>query len=171
MTFLLAPLMARAQAIPSASKSQFSVSAGALGSVFQPDYAGGTTAKASPRYLYGVGTYVDVRFTRWIQIEGEGRWSRFNQYYGINESTYQIGPRVPLVTFHRLTPYGKVLAGMGTGSFLTGHSFVFTGGGGVDYQLTRRITLRAIDFEYQRWRVDPTLYPYGASVGVSYKVF
>jgi hypothetical protein len=48
---------------------------------------------------------------------------------------------------------------------------VTTFGGGVDYRLSRKFTLRAFDFEYQRWNVTPTLYPYGGSVGMSYKVF
>ena len=44
-------------------------------------------------------------------------------------------------------------------------------GGGVDYRLTRRFTIRCFDFEYQQWHVTPTLCPLGGSVGVSYKIF
>jgi len=145
--------------------------------MFQPDYAGTLVAYDSPNRLYGIGAYVDARFTRWAQIEAEGRWSHFNQYYpplssvGINEDTYLIGPRIAPYEFHRLVPYGKVLVGIGTGSFLTGNTFAIAFGGGVDYRLTRRFTLRCFDFEYQRWRVTPTLYPYGGSVGLSYQIF
>ena len=62
---------------------------------------------------------MDARLSRWLEIEGEGRWLRFNQYYledspiGNGENTYLIGPRIPIVTYHRLTPYGKFLVGMG----------------------------------------------------------
>jgi hypothetical protein len=139
--------------------------------MFQPDYAGEGIAQTSPNRLYGVGAYVDARFSRWVQIEAEGRWLRFNQYLGIDENSYLIGPRIPIKTFHRLTPYGKVLVGAGTGSFLTGQSFVISYGGGVDYRLSRKFTLRAFDFEYQQWNVTPTLWPYGGSVGLSYKIF
>ena len=173
----LAVVSAHAQVVPSATSRTFSVSAGALGSMFQPDYAGLGVAQTSPNRLYGPGAYVDVHFTRWVQVEAESRWLRYNQFYqpnsttGNGESTYLIGPRVPIVTFHRVMPYGKFLFGLGNAPFLSGNTFVLAYGGGVDYRLTRRFSLRAIDFEYQQWRVNPTIYPYGGSVGISYKIF
>lgn len=172
-----AAFSAHAQVVPAATGRTVSLTAGALGSAFQPDYAGEGIAESTPNALFGVGTYFDVRFTRWVQIEGEGRWLHYNQYYppfssqGISENTYLIGPRFAPYQFHGLVPYGKVLVGMGTGSFLTSRTFATAFGGGVDYRLTRRISLRCFDFEYQQWHVTPTLHPYGASVGVSYKVF
>jgi hypothetical protein len=145
--------------------------------MFQPDYAGNGFAQTSPNRLYGLGAYVDVRLNRWVTVEDEGRWLRFNQDYGSNppqqngEDTYSIGAKVPIYTFKGLTPYGKFLVGLGNGSFLNGHSTVLTYGGGVDYRLSKRFTLRAFDFEYQQWLVTPTLYPYGGSVGIGYKIF
>jgi len=139
--------------------------------MYQPDYAGAGIAQISPYRLYGAGAYVDAEFSRWVQIEAEGRWLRFNQYLGIDENTYLIGPRVPVVNFHGIKPYGKFLWGLGNGSFLTGNTMVLAYGGGVDYRLTRRLTVRAFDFEYQQWRVHPMLNPYGGSVGISYKIF
>lgn len=177
IAFSFAVVSARAQVVPSATSHTFSVSAGGLGSLVQPDYAGEGIAQTSPNRLYGIGAYVDLHFSRWVQIEGEGRWMRFNEYYpqgssiGISEDTYLAGPRIPIVTFHRVTPYGKFLVGLGSGSFISGSTFVLAYGGGADVRLTRRLTLRAIDFEYQQWRVNPTLYPYGGSVGISYKIF
>jgi hypothetical protein len=162
---------ASAQVAPAAKSSTFALDAGGLGSVFQPDYAGLGVAQTSPNRLYGFGAYVDAKFSRWVQIEAEGRWLHFNQYLGINENSYAIGPRVPIHTFHGWTPYGKVLYGWGSGSFLSGRASEITFGGGVDYRLTRKLTLRAFDFEYQRWSVTPTLWPYGGSVGISYRVF
>ena len=173
----LAVVSAHAQVVPSATSRTFSVSAGAFGSMAQPDYGDQGFAQTSPNRLFGPGAFVDVHFSRWVQVEAEGRWLRFNQFYlrglppGNGESTYLIGPRIPIVTFHRISPYGKFLVGLGNGPFLNGNTFVLGYGGGVDYRLTRRFTLRAIDFEYQRWSVTPTLYPYGGSVGISYKIF
>lgn len=173
----LAALSAHAQVVPTATGRTLTLNAGGLGSVFQPDYAGEGFAQNSPNRLYGAGAYADAHFSRWLQIEAEARWLRFNQYYwgnpptGNGEATYSIGLRVAPYTFHKFTPYGKVLVGIGSGNFLTGRSFVLTYGGGVDYRLTRRFTLRAFDFEYQQWRVTPTLYPYGGSVGLSYRIF
>jgi hypothetical protein len=160
-----------AQVEPAATKDTFSVSAGGLGSMFQPDYAGEGIAQTSPNRLYGVGAYGDVRFSHWVQIEAEARWLRFNEYLGIDENTYLLGPRIPICNFHGLAPYGKVLVGVGSGSFLNGNSFVVAYGGGVDYKLSSRFTLRAFDFEYQQWHVTPTLWPYGGSVGLSYRIF
>jgi hypothetical protein len=160
----------QAQVVPQATSGGFTLDAGGFGSIFQPDYAGEGIAQTSPNRLYGAGGYADARFSRWVQLEAEGRWLDFNEYLGINENTYLIGPRIPIVTYHKLTPYGKVLIGMGSGSFLTGHSFVVAYGGGVDYRLSRRFTLRCFDFEYQQWQITPTLWPYGGSVGLSYRV-
>jgi hypothetical protein len=139
--------------------------------MFQPDYAGNLVAQTSPNRLYGLGAYADLRLSRWITLEGETNWLRWNQYDGINESSYQIGPKVPIHTFHRWTPYGKVLVGLGDGSFISGQAATVSFGGGVDYRLTRKLTVRAFDFEYQRWAMTPTLWPYGGSVGISYKIF
>ncbi len=166
-------VVVRAQVAPTAKTGQFSLSAGGEGAIFQPDYAGGPIAQSSPSHLAGLGAYADVRFTRWVQIEAEGRWLHFNEYGGINQNTYLIGPRIPIHTyFNRLTPYGKALFGFGSGSFLSGRAAAMAFGGGVDYQLSRRFTLRAIDFEYQRWSVLPTaIHPYGESVGLSYRIF
>lgn len=168
--FLSIAVSAHGQVLPSASASGFSLEAGGLGSVTQPDYAGEGIAQSSPNRLYGVGAFVDARFSRWVQIEGEGRWLKFNQYLGISENTYLAGPRIPIRDFRKFTPYGKVLVGMGSGSFLSGNTFVIAYGGGVDYRLNRRFTVRG-DFEYQQWRVTPTIWPYGASAGISYKIF
>jgi hypothetical protein len=175
----LAVVSAHAQVVPAATSRTFSVSAGALGSMAQPDYGDQGVAQTSPNRLYGPGAFVDVHFSRWLQVEGESRWLRFNQYYlhglppGNGENTYLIGPRIPIVTFHRVTPYGKFLVGLGNGPFLGGNALVLAYGGGVDYRLTRRFTLRAVDFEYQQWLVNSstTLWPYGGSVGISYKIF
>jgi len=173
----LAVFSARAQVVPAATSSSFRLSAGALGSLAQPDYEGTGEAATAPNRIYGAGVYVDARFSRWVQIEAEGRWLRFNQYHSIllpegnGESTYLIGPRIPILTFHRVTPYGKFLVGLGSADFLTGDTFVLAYGGGVDVRLSHRFTLRAVDFEYQQWRVNPTLYPYGGSVGISYRIF
>ncbi len=158
--------------VPAATGRTFSLNAGGLGSVFQPDYAGNLIAQTSPNRLYGVGAYVDAHFSRWLQIEAEGRWLRLQRqlvlrpdsfgeyvYCQNGENTYLIGPRIAPYTFHKFTPYGKVLVGFGSGSFLTGRTFAVAYGGGVDYRLTRRFTLRAFDFEYQQWQRDADALP------------
>lgn len=165
-------VIAYAQSAASAYHREYSIYAGGEGSVFQPDYADRGVAEASPQRLYGIGAFGDVRFNRWAQVEAEARWLRFNEYLGIYQNTYSIGPRIPIVeNFHRMTPYGKVLIGWGTMANLSGKALAITYGGGIDYHLYRRFNVRG-DFEYQEWHVTPdNLWPYGVSVGVSYRIF
>ena len=174
-----AALSTHAQVVPAATGRGLSITVGGLASAFQPDYAGGGVAATSSNRLYGIGTYVDVRFTRWFQVEAEGRWLRFNQYVNINQDNYLIGPRLPIPHAHfwRATPYAKVLVGYGKMNFefneAHGRFTDIAYGGGVDIKLTRRISIRAIDFEFQQWPkwLNSSLAPYGASVGVGYKIF
>lgn len=183
---------ARGQVIPSATSRGLSVTAGAMGSVFQPDFKGNwtltnnqwiPTAEASDWALIGAGAYVDVKLTRWIQIEAEARFSRFNQYANIHQDNYLAGPRIPLRRFGRFTPYAKALIGVtsmdmgpnpnGTGPDPTGRFLAIAYGGGVDMKLTKRFTLRPVDVEYQQmpqW-FGSSASPYGASVGLGYKIF
>jgi len=167
---------ARAQVVAAGQGSGLQLTAGALGSVLQPDFSYSNGVGTSPNRIYGVGTYVDLRLSRWIQPEFEARWSRFNTVgEGNAEDTYLGGLRVPVHIFHKMhaTPYGKVLVGWGKASgFLNPPTtFAMTYGGGLDLRVTKRITLRAIDIEYQQWRVVPTLFPYEGSVGLSYRIF
>lgn len=161
-------LSASAQVAPSAYRTSASFWVGGEGSLFQPDYAGQGVAQSSPQKLLGIGAYVDADFTRWIQIEAQGRWLHWNQYAGIDQNTYMIGPRVPIHQFNRFTPYGKFLIGWGSGTFLTGRATAWAYGGGVDYHLGRKLRVRG-EFEYQDWRVTPTLHPYGYNAGVAYR--
>ncbi len=164
-------------------------------SIFQPDFAGtwvcsapmqGTTcpsntwspvAQASNQALFGAGAYVDVRLTRWVQIEAEGRWQRFNQFDDIRQDNYLIGPRFPVYRLWRSNLYAKALAGYSKMVFDTygdhGKFTTLAFGGGMDVRLTKRLSFRAADFEYQYWPVwgNSTLSPYGASMGFGYKIF
>ena len=171
---------ARAQVVPSAEGSRLSVTAGGLASAFQPDYAGGGVPATAPNRLYGIGAYVDVKVSQWVQFEAEGRWMRFNPYVQITEDNYLIGPRLPIHRLHfwRATPYAKALIGFGDMSFeyneAHGRFTDIAFGGGLDVKVTRRISVRAADFEFQDWPSwvnNHGLSPYGLSVGVGYKIF
>jgi hypothetical protein len=177
------PLCSRAQVVPSAFARGLSVTAGGEASAFQPDYAGFGIPQSSSTYLYGIGTYVDVKFNPWVQIEAEGRWLRFNQVDGIYEDNYLIGPRLPIykLRFRRATPYAKILIGYGKLNFENNNGWgrytALAYGGGLDIKMSRRINVRLPDFEYQQWpnwsEGTPKTYnllPYGISVGVSYRV-
>ena len=73
-------------------------------------------------------------------------------------------------------PYAKFLAGAGRitlpygyahGGFLT-----YAPGAGVDIALSDRVSLRAVDFEYQHWPqfTYGALHPYGLSAGISVRL-
>jgi hypothetical protein len=190
--FFVGAAVVRAQAVASAIGRQFSVAAGGMASLFQPEYvydSWGCTqpcqsnsswypvATASNQPLLGTGAYVDVKFNRWVQIEAEGRWLRFHQYAGVNEDNYLIGPKVSIFQSGRATAYVKALGGYSKMVFGTGNgNGQFTAlafGGGLDWRLTKRISLRAADFEYQYWPAwgNSSLSPYGASMGIGYRIF
>jgi hypothetical protein len=177
-------LPARAQTVPHAFARGISITAGGEASAFQPDYDGFGIPETSTNRLYGIGAFVDVKFTPWVQIEAEGRWLRFNQLAGIYEDNYLIGPRLPIYKLHfwKATPYGKVLFGYGKLNFEDGNGWGrytdIAYGGGLDIKLTKRINIRAPDFEFQQWPnwsegvgKSTTLSPYGVSVGASYRIF
>lgn len=169
---------AHAQSSPSAYGSHISLTAGGIGSVFQPDYEGGGIPHKSTNALFGVGAYVDVQFSRWFGIEAEGRWSRFNQFADIHQDNYLIGYRLPLqqLSFGRFTPYGKLLAGYGKMNFeyneAHGRFSNIAYGGGIDMRTGGRFTVRPIDFEYQQWPdfLGSTLHPWGFSAGIGYRI-
>jgi len=180
-------LSARAQVVPSAFARGMAITAGGEVSGFQPDYAGNGIPQAATLhgYLAGIGTFVDVKFTPRVQIEAEGRWMRFNKPDGgIYEDNYLVGPRVPIYKLHfwHATPYAKALIGYGKMNFEDGNGWgrytAIAYGGGLDIKVSRRINLRLPDFEFQQWPnwsegagKNYTLFPYGISAGVSYRVF
>jgi opacity protein-like surface antigen len=172
---LLASAVAlHAQVSASATKSRPALSVGIEFSAAQPDFDDETsTIKSSDDHIFGGGIFVDYRMSRWVQIEAEGRKLHWNQYNNerTHESNYLFGLREPIHTYGRITPYGKVLAGIGGGNFLTGHPFAYAIGGGADYRFSKRWSVRA-DFEYQHWKVAPTaMKPYIGSIGLKYDIF
>lgn len=169
---------AHAQVAPSAYGRQLSLTAGGLGSVFQPDYKGGGSPDSSQSFLFGPGAYVDVQFTRWFGIEAEGRWLRFNQFADIHEDNYLLGYRLPMrqLSFGAFTPYAKVLAGYGKMTFeyndAHGRFTDLAYGGGLDMRTRGRLTIRPVDFEYQQWPnwLGTSLHPWGFSAGIGWKI-
>lgn len=172
-----------AQAVESADAPGLHLNVGGMASGFEPGAGAGLSSlkpDSSTPWLFGAGVYADLHVSHWVQLEAESRWLRFNEYGGEHEDNYLVGPRVPI---HRIgrrgEVYGKVLVGLGNMTFANdpgswGHFTDLAFGGTVDFRLTRKITLRAVDFEYQDWPVwlpGASLQPYGVSVGASYRIF
>lgn len=165
----LLPLAGHGQALPTASGPGSNITLGAGLSWFQQDYG--------RRTIGGGFSYVELHPQWRYGLVGEARLLRLNTSQQVTQSTYLAGIKAglrPRPT--RTEPYVKVLAGAGRmtlpfayahGTFLT-----YAVGGGVDYSLNDRFTLRLADVEIQRYARFPygNLQPYGLSMGISLRL-
>ena len=160
--------LARAQTVPAGDKGGLGIWAGASGTGYYVQYG--------ERKMVGVTGFVDADTRRRLGIEAEGQWIEFRQSANVHIETYSIGPRYHF-NLGRFQPYAKGLVGFGDFNFpynlATGRFLVATGGGGLDFRLSRRIYVRAADVEYQYW----PQFTFGAmttlsgSVGLRVRVF
>lgn len=168
-TLLLIPVAAYAQALPTATGSGSKLVAGGGLSYFQQDYG--------KRYIAGTFAYVDVHPTWRYALEGEMRQLKLHTSQQVTQSTYLGGFKINLTMRPaRLTPFVKALCGAGriTLPYQYAHGDFFTcaAGGGVEYEVGDRISLRLVDAELQRWKSFPfgRLQPYGISAGISFRI-
>jgi hypothetical protein len=157
-----------AQTVPEADSGGLALSAGGTASGYFLGYG--------EQKLLGVSAFVDVDGRRHLGVEGEARWLIFHQTNEEHATTYMIGPRYSMY-FGRFQPYAKGLIGIGQFNYPydlgRDNDLVVAPGGGVDFRLTRRIHLRAVDFEYQLWpqfHYGP-MSSYGLSTGLLVKIF
>jgi hypothetical protein len=160
---VLAP-PSHAQADYTANKfSRIQVGAGYL--FLKPDYV--------ETNIQGVSFWGDYDFWKFVGVEASVNLGNIITPSDINENSYQVGPRF-LYHHRKFTGYGKILFGrasianteQNTSSTYNIYSF----GGGLEYKLTRRINIRAVDFDYQQWgNFEPhTLSPVAITFGASY---
>lgn len=171
--FALLPASLLGQAAPAVRGGTPELMAGGYFSNFHTDY--------SQDRMNGLGIYVDWNLFGHLGAEGEARWLRFNQEFGTYEDNFLAGPRYSR-HYGKFVPYAKFLLGAGELHFPFGQGhggyFAMVPGGGLDYRLTRRFTIRAVDYEYQFWPSAPGgpfvshgLTPSGFSFGASYRIF
>lgn len=176
LLLLSTPTLLQAQAAPAAKGGTGSIFAGGTYSFFQSGNPEGTPTNLYTNWLQGIGGYFDLNYNNMFGAEGEVRLLRFNQMNSVHEDTYTIGPKITY-RHKKYEPYGKVLFGVGEinfpYSFAHGGYFAMAFGGGLDYRVTPRLKIRAIDYEYQVWPgfLNHSLQPYGFSVGASYRIF
>ncbi len=111
---------------------------------------------------------------RHVGVEGVIHYASIIDPNDVGEDTYLIGPRF-VVNKKRFAPYAKVLFGVGqlnlqfdTQPHSKSTHFAYAVGGGLDYKLTRKVNIRAIDFEYQHWSYLTGLTPIVLTVGAAY---
>jgi hypothetical protein len=124
----------------------------------------------------GVTAVVDADTVRRLGLEGEGRWIEYHKTADVHVESYLGGLRYHF-NYGRFQPYAKGLAGVGLFNFpydyAHGSYLVVAPGGGVDYRLTRRWSVRALDVEYQYWPqfTFGAMSSVSATVGLRYRVF
>ncbi len=159
----------KAQALATATGPGSYVAVGGGVSGFETDYGHNRIA--------GGVAYVDFNPSWRFGLEGEARFLRGHAEEQVTESNYLAGVRAVIWPRPRpWAPYAKFLAGAGRitlpygyahGGFLT-----YAPGAGVDIALSDRVSLRAVDFEYQHWPqfTYGALHPYGLSAGISVRL-
>lgn len=164
-----ASIALHAQASPTAERAT-GIQVGAGLTIVQPDY--------NPATIKGYSIYGSFDFTRHIGVEGDIHIANVITPNDIGERSYLLGPRY---IFHRgrLHPYAKALLGLGVFTFepvyVTSSSSssthrMYALGGGLDITVKRRLNVRAIDLEYQRWPGFGAngLTPIAITVGAAY---
>lgn len=158
---------ARAQAVPTASAIG-SFQAGAGYTIVSPDYG--------QKRVVGFTGFADYDFGR-LGIEFDAHIGNLITPLDIAENSYLVGPRY-VFRLGRIHPYAKGLLGVGMFRVLetednqgiyTGNYLAYAMGGGVDIRASDHITIRPIDFEYQKWPafgqngLTPLVYTFGAA--------
>jgi hypothetical protein len=156
------------QALPTASAAgSFQVGVGYT--YAQPDYG--------QKSIQGVSGFADFDFGQHLGVEADIHYIAFVTPLDLAENSYLIGPRFILPYRQRFKFYGKILAGYGdlvvqeqqdNIGHPSGFYFAYAGGGGLDVNVTDRITVRVIDIEAQKWPnygngLSPVVYTIGAA--------
>lgn len=127
------------------------------------------------------GAMVGADFTRYYRRFAPSLEVRYTDSSGstVGESTFQGGFKVQK-EFGRYQPYGDVEVGYGSitfahpviyasGPYASDNSFVYAGGGGLDYRLSGTVALK-VDLQAQSWKLGTEanrFTPVAVTVGVS----
>jgi outer membrane immunogenic protein len=102
---------------------------------------------------------IAYRFSDYFSVAADVAAVRSGNVDGSNQgltlTSYQFGPRFAVPLHSRITPFGEVLVGGAHASGLSygsngisSNAFAATIGGGLDLNLTRRISLRLVEADY-----------------------
>lgn len=162
-------VIGHAQALPTAT-GHGGLQVGGGWSLAVPDYGDSN--------IQGISAFADLDFTVHFGVEADIHYVALVTPTDLAENTYEAGPRY-VYRKGRFAPYAKAVAGLGAlviqetadnvGRY-SGNYFMYGFGGGLDILVNRHITVRAIDFEAQRWPgLGNGLSPYVGTVGVAYR--
>jgi hypothetical protein len=155
-----------AQAVPTASSTS-EIQIGAAGTFINSDYS---------KNQKGFSVYGNFDFFHNVGIEGDIHFALITPA-DISENSYLLGPRYGW-HYKRFHPYAKALFGIGRFGLQQGYHpsaststyGQFALGGGLDFQASRHINVRAFDVEFQKWPNFPPngLSPIVYNFGVAY---
>ena len=171
---------ANSQAIPAAERP-IQLEGGAGFSFASPDY-GGTSVAGTPAlvpYIKGSTLFGDAIYHRRLGMEAEMHYNSILTPRDIGENTYMIGPKISVIREDRMNLYVKVLGGVGAfeyqkGNYANPHTDTygsFAIGGGIEFNASRHITVRAVDIEQQSWPgfTPNGLKPFVTTLGIAYR--
>jgi hypothetical protein len=128
----------------------------------------------------GIAVWGIYNINRTIGLQAEGNFGTIRTPADIQESNFGIGPRVS-AHWHHTSLYGLFVVGLGmvTNNPQDVPSFrpesarnpygIFGFGAGVEYRVSRKIVVRPIQIEVQKWTaftphtLSPMLYTFGVS--------
>jgi opacity protein-like surface antigen len=174
---LILPVCSFAQARPSAYVQGHSIYVGGEFSLYNSDYFGGNHSLNQPAFtIYGDYTVFNGPWPISLDVN----YTKIPDHYGNQDRRLSSLIAGPMISRHfgRMEPFAKFGAGMGhlTANGISnyrqlGEHFAIGMGAGLDYRLTNRITLRPIDFTFERWNFSPNvLSPEILGFGLSYRI-
>lgn len=173
---LFAPVVF-AQAAPSTTGGNGSITVGVSASAFQPDSMPGYTGG----HVIGPDLFFDINLMPRWGAEGEARWLHWNGSGGQEQSNYLLGPRYRVIQWRGISGWAKFMMGAGVEKFPanigSGSYFAFAPGGNVEYRLSPHLSGH-IGYEYQFWPNAPNIpglpdngmHPSGFSIGIGYHI-
>jgi hypothetical protein len=172
--------IANSQAIPAMQRA-IQLEGGGGFSFASPDYGGTSSAGTMTLvpYIKGFTLFGDATYHRRFGLEVEAHLDSILTTKDIGENTYMIGPKISLIREGRANLYVKALGGIGAfeyqkGSYANPHTDTygaFAIGGGIEFNASRHITVRAIDIEQQSWPgfAPHGLKPFVTTLGIAYR--
>jgi hypothetical protein len=201
---ILLPNVSQAQVVPAIKNGGSQINVYGFYSLVNPDgnstlnYPPGSTfAKSVKNFVgswsQGGGVGADFRLGR-LYFGQPALGARYTYSTGnfAKETTLMFGPEIHYA-FGKLYPYGDFLVGKGDITYDTTNfkddSIVYQFGGGLDYHVNHRFSVRVVDFQYEFWNlsthnyqagalpgqpavaIDTTLKPYSLNFGIAFRVF
>jgi opacity protein-like surface antigen len=132
--------------------------------------------------LSGLGGVASFSWTHHMLIEGRAQYLNWNSWNGETEQDYLAGPRYTFLSGDRVRPFAHLEVGLVHIQYPfrigSGNMFAVVPGGGLEYRLNRRWSVRA-SYEYQILPVSPNftdeprfgILPNGVFAGFTYRVF